>query len=135
MSGALSGLFRREGHEGEHQMCTVDRSRFRAPPTSLEAAVSLLLSGVIAAACSATNVESENIGMVADALSVCSGVSLDAQRNYKPKSWVDGSVTFVGGSLTFVVPSEIPVTFGASARGRTKLTFSTGSGDSTTCVY
>ena len=56
--------------------------------------------------------------LVADAQSPCAGVSLDARRDYRPRSWTDGDVSFVGGSLTFVVPSEIPVTAGASARGR-----------------
>ena len=74
-------------------------------------------------------------GLVADALSPCAGVSLDARRTYHPKSWTDGDVTFVGGSLTFVVPSEIPVTAGASARGRATLSFSLLGGGETTCVY
>ena len=46
--------------------------------------------------------------LVADARSPCAGVSLDARRDYRPRSWTDGDVSFVGGSLTFVVPSEIP---------------------------
>ena len=63
------------------------------------------------------------------------GVSLDARRDYRPRSWTDGDVSFVGGSLTFVVPSEIPVTAGASARGRVTLSFSLLGGDTTICVY
>jgi cytochrome c peroxidase len=74
-------------------------------------------------------------GLVADALSPCAGVSLDARRTYHPKSWTDGDVTFVGGSLTFPIPSEIPVSAGASARGRVTLSFSLLAGDATICVY
>ena len=73
--------------------------------------------------------------LVADARSPCAGVSLDARRDYRPRSWTDGDVAFVGGSLTFVVPSEIPVTAGASGRGRATLSFSLLGRDSTTCVY
>ena len=77
----------------------------------------------------------EHGGLVADASSPCAGVSLDARRSYRPRSWTDGDVTFVGGSLTFPIPSEIPVTAGASAKGRAQLSFSSGGGTSTTCVY
>ena len=111
-----------------------------------------LLCGVIGAACgviaepgSAQGPESRSTPastpatdpgvLVADALSPCAGVSLDARRTYHPKSWTDGDVAFAGGSLTFPVPSEIPVTAGASAKGRAQLTFSSGGGTSTTCVY
>ena len=73
--------------------------------------------------------------LVADARSPCAGVSLDARRDYRPRSWTDGDVSFVGGSLTFVVPSEIPVTAGASARGRVTLSFSLLGGGATICVY
>jgi len=74
-------------------------------------------------------------GLVADALSPCAGVSLDARRTYHPKSWTDGDVTFVGGSLTFPIPSEIPVSEGASARGRVTLSFSLLADEATICVY
>ncbi len=77
----------------------------------------------------------ENSGLVPEAHSPCAGVSLEARRDYRPRSWTDGDVTFVGGSLTFAIPSEISVTAGASARGRAILSFRSGSGDSTTCVY
>ena len=80
-------------------------------------------------------VRTERGGLVADASSPCAGVSLNAQRTYRPKSWTDGDISFVGGSLTFPIPSEIPVTAGASAKGRAQLSFSSGGGASTTCVY
>jgi mono/diheme cytochrome c family protein len=74
-------------------------------------------------------------GLVASAQSACAGVSLDARRDYRPRSWTDGDVSFVGGSLTFIVPPEIPVVAGASARGRAILTFSLLGADPTHCLY
>ncbi len=77
----------------------------------------------------------EQGGLVAATPSPCEGVSLDARRDYRPKGWSDGEVSFVGGSLTFVVPSELVVTAGASARGRAIFSFSLQGGGVTTCVY
>ena len=130
---------------------------FQTPSASRTSAALLLLSavilsGVIAAACGPTagpgstpqpastspptsSRGTEGSGLVADALSPCAGVSLDARLEYRPNSWTDGNVSFVGGSLTFPIPSEIPVTAGASAKGQAKLSFSSGGGASTTCVY
>jgi cytochrome c peroxidase len=141
-------------------MRTADGTPFRSPSASPVGSALLLfrcviLSGVIAAACGPVAAEAPPSakalrepataptspvhtgqgGLVADALSPCAGVSLDARRDYRPKSWTDGDVTFVGGSLTFAVPSEIPVTAGASAKGRAQLSFSSGGGTATTCVY
>jgi cytochrome c peroxidase len=106
----------------------------------------VLLGGVLTAACSAGNDATANdAGKETSALSdkgtsalsesPCNGVSLDARRDYRPKSWTDGHVTFGGGALTFVIPSEIPVTLGAAGRGRAMLTFSTGPDTPTTCFY
>lgn len=96
-----------------------------------------LFGGIFTAACSATNDTGSVALAFSEALSesVCNGVSLDARRDYRPKSWSDGHVAFSGGALTFAIPSEIPVTLGAAGRGSAKLTFSAGSGIPTTCVY
>jgi hypothetical protein len=67
--------------------------------------------------------------------SPCDGVVLDARRDYLPDRWFDGSVVFGGGSLTFAIPSEIAVTFGGAGTGTVKLTYSSGSGEGTTCSY
>src|SRR5262249_50792910 len=61
------------------------------------------------------------------------GVVLEARRTYKPKSWTDADVSVA--ALSFAVPSEIPVTEGAPARRKAKLTFSKGNGAPITCVY
>ena len=98
----------------------------------------VLLGGVSAAACSAgdgTTANDAGRGTSALSESPCNGVSLDARRDYRPKSWTDGHVTFAGGALAFIIPSEVPVTSGAAGSGRAKLTFSTGSDTPTTCVY
>ena len=101
-----------------------------------------LLGGVAGTGCGVVSEPSpgpatgiEHGGLVADARSPCAGVSLEARRDYRKRSWTDGDVSFAGGSLTFVVPSEIPVVAGASARGRATLSFSLLGGDTTTCVY
>ena len=132
-------------------------SSFRTPSASPFTSVLFLLrcvilSGVVAAACGPTaepvstprpaststptpSRGTENSGLVGNALSPCAGVSLEARRDYRPSGWTDGDVSFVGGSLTFAIPSEIQVTEGASARGRAELSFRSVDGDATTCVF
>ncbi|HEY1126336.1 MAG TPA: hypothetical protein VGF83_01105, partial [Actinomycetota bacterium] len=143
-----------QGFAGESALRVEEEKPVKAPSRLRACAlVSFsLLGGAIGAACgviaepgSAQRPESRSTPastpatdpgvLVADARSPCAGVSLDAQRNYRPKSWTDGDVSFVGGSLTFPIPSEIPVTAGASAKGRAQLSFSSGGGAATTCVY
>jgi cytochrome c peroxidase len=118
-------------------MRTDGQSVFRAPAASLRAAALVLVSGMSAAGCS--DPPDEGSGVAPEALSAepspCDGVSLDARRDYRPRSWTDGHVAFAGGALTFVVPAEIPVTLGAAGNGKVKLTYSSGFGAATTCVY
>ncbi len=121
-------------------MRSVSRSRslslslFRNPSASLRAAAVLVIGGAAAAACSSGPEEPTDIAVQFVSPSPCDGVALDARRDYKPKSWTDGTVSFAG-SLAFVIPTEIPVTAGASGNGKVKLTYSTGPGTPTTCVY
>lgn len=110
--------------------------QFLSPSASLRVAAVLVLSGTVAAACSSAPADST--GLAQQALtggSPCAGVQLDAARQYKPKSWTDGQVSFAVGSLTFQVPSVIPVTAGASAHGKAKFTYSLGGGIPVTCLY
>ena len=115
-------------------MHSTRRSLFRTPASSVQAAALLILTGCVAAACSSSG---KDAGVTAEALtggSACEGVQLDASRQYKPNSWTDAAVTFPAGSLTFNVPSQIPVTSGNSD-GKAKLTFSNDGGTPITCVY
>ncbi len=110
-----------------------------APCAGLQAAFLLLLGGISGAACSsgpeAGAGEPKVAVKEAFVSGPCTGVVLDASRTYQPRSWTDGSVSFPAGALTFSVPALIPVTQGQAGRGRTKLTFASGGGVPTTCVY
>lgn len=99
-------------------------------------ALVLVLSGSVAAACSSA--PAEGVAETSQALTggtACDGVQLDASRQYKPRSFVDGEVSFASGSLTFNVPGEIPVTQGGPDRGKAKFTFSNGGAAPITCIY
>ena len=104
---------------------------------TVRAALLVLLGGVAATACSTSMDQGTEVRR--EALSAepspCDGVSLSAQRNYRPASWTDGQVAFAGGALTFVIPAEIPVTAGAAGRGKVEFTWRSGSGQPTTCIY
>jgi len=92
---------------------------------------------LLVAACS-TAVE-EGAANLGEALSAepspCAGVSLFAERHYRPRSRTDGEVAFAGGMLSFVIPAEIPVTVGAAGDGRVELTYRSGSSAPVTCTY
>jgi cytochrome c peroxidase len=117
-------------------MRTPSRSPSRIQAAALRTSALTLLCSV-ALACSTPTEDSAVVreAALSSAPSPCAGVSLDARRDYRPKNWADGHVAFSGRALTFVIPSEIPVTLGAAGRGGAKLTFSAGAGIPTTCVY
>ena len=117
-------------------MRSVGRDPFRAP-RAWAGSAALVLLALHGGACSLAGDKGGAIVVAESSAepSPCGGVSLDARRDYSPKGWTDGHVTFAGGDLSFVIPAEIPVTFGAAGNGKVKLTFSSGSGAPTTCVY
>ncbi|MDB4959942.1 MAG: hypothetical protein JWO36_7511 [Myxococcales bacterium] len=88
-----------------------------------------------AGGCSSSGDETESVAQAVTGGNACDGVQLDASRQYQPTTWTDAHLAFAAGSLTFSVPSAILVTHGTSANGKTKFTFSLGSGAPTTCVY
>ncbi len=122
-------------------MRMADRARFRNSlfPT-LSSRALLVLGGVAMVACSAGAPEPRAVEDVANleeplVSNPCNGATLVARRNYLPASWLDGEVAFTAGTLTFVVPAILPVSAGSAAHGKAKLTFSTGGGVPTVCVY
>lgn len=113
---------------------------FRTSSARVHAAVLLALGGMGVAACSAGSREPINEGNLANvqelaAPNPCDGATLAARRGYQPARWEDGEVSFAAGTLTFVVPAFLAVSAGAAAHGKAKLTFSTGGGVPTVCVY
>lgn len=93
----------------------------------------LVLSGAVGA-CSA---DLDPVTVSDSALtggSPCEGVILEASRFYKPKSRTDGYLAFASGSLSFPVPSTIPVIAGEAGHGKAKFSWSSN-GNDVTCVY
>jgi hypothetical protein len=117
-------------------MRTVGHHLFRASQGGqLPAAALALLVGMSAGACSTAEDEDSAAGEILSApTSPCAGVSIDARREYRPRRWTDGHAA-TAGALTFALPAEIPVTVGASGDGRAVLTYTSGSGAPTRCIY
>src|SRR5436305_9280352 len=65
----------------------------------------------------------------------CNGVTLDATDPDHSGRSADGHVSLAAGSLTFTVPTLLPVTQGLADHGRTELTFALHPARPTTCVY
>jgi slime mold repeat-containing protein len=84
--------------------------------------------------CSTDDLDRESQSVAATP-SPCDGVALDARVTYRPTRWIDGSVAFPGGALTFTIPSTIPVTAGGSGTGKVTFSYGSGAGAATTCAY
>jgi cytochrome c peroxidase len=94
----------------------------------------VLVGGIPVAACSMDERATSEQSSLAAELSPCDGVSLDARRSYHPPRFANGHAV-AQGALTFAIPDTIPVTLGAAGHGKVTLTYRSGSGAPTTCVY
>lgn len=88
--------------------------------------VCVALAGAAVAACS-SGAGGEETARSADAINgtSCDQVVLTATLAYRPKHAVDGTTT-LGGSMTFALPGEIPVTAGAPKNHEATLTLTDG---------
>lgn len=111
--------------------------RTTACAATFRAALLVLLGGISTTACSPA--VDQGTEVLRQALSAnpspCDGVDLFARRSSRPESFTDGQVAFAGGALTFVIPSDIPVTVGAAGHGKVEFTWRSGSAEPTTCIY
>ena len=110
------------------------RSVFASSSARLRAAA--LVASISAIGCSLAR--DDDATTEEDALSArispCDGVALEARRSHHLRSFRDGHAVF-SGAFTFTIPSEIPVILGAAGNGKVTLSYHSGSGAPTTCVY